>query len=172
MKTASTEPLIGVINAGSSSLKFSIYEGDRPVLAGQVDRIGVHPSASATGPNGEVIAPPDLGTRLPAVPSEVLPAILRWARDRLGDRRLAALGHRVVHGGLHHSRPARVTPELLAELEKLVPLAPLHEPHNLAPIKMAMTLNPELPQVACFDTAFHRTAPEVEQAFGAALLIL
>ena len=88
------------------------------------------------------------------------------ARERLGDRRLAALGHRVVHGGLHHSRPARVTPELLAELEALVPLAPLHEPHNLAPIKMAMTLDPELPQVACFDTAFHRTAPEVEQAFA------
>jgi acetate kinase len=166
MSTASPEPLIGVINAGSSSLKFSIYEGERRVFAGQVDGIGVHPSASATGPNGEVIAPPDLGTRLPAVPSELLPAILRWARDRLGDRRLAALGHRVVHGGLRHSRPACVTPELLAELEKLVPLAPLHEPHNLAPIKMAMTLNPELPQVACFDTAFHRTAPEVEQAFA------
>ena len=96
----------------------------------------------------------------------MLPAILPWARERLGDRRLAALGHRVVHGGLHHSRPARVTPELLAELEALVPLAPLHEPHNLAPIKMAMTLDPELPQVACFDTAFHRTAPEVEQAFA------
>jgi acetate kinase len=91
---------------------------------------------------------------------------LPWAREKLGHRRLAALGHRVVHGGLHHSRPARVTPELLAELEKLVPLAPLHEPHNLAPIKLAITLNPELPQVACFDTAFHRTAPEVEQAFA------
>jgi acetate kinase len=100
------------------------------------------------------------------VPSEVLPAIISWARERFGDRRLAALGHRVVHGGLHHSRPARVTPELLAELEALVPLAPLHEPHNLAPIKMAMTLDPELPQVACFDTAFRRTAPEVEQAFA------
>jgi acetate kinase len=67
---------------------------------------------------------------------------------------------------MHYSRPARVTPALLAELEKLVPLAPLHEPFNLAPIKMAMSLNPELPQVACFDTAFHRTAPEVEQAFA------
>jgi acetate kinase len=166
MSTASPEPLIGVINAGSSSVKFSFYEGDRRILTGQVEGIGAHPSAIATGPNGEVIAPPDLGTRLPAVPSELLPAILRWARDRLGDRRLAALGHRVVHGGLRHSRPACVTPELLAELEKLVPLAPLHEPHNLAPIKMAMTLNPELPQVACFDTAFHRTAPEVEQAFA------
>jgi acetate kinase len=89
-----------------------------------------------------------------------------WAREKLGNRPLAAVGHRVVHGGMHYSRPARVTPELLAELEKLVPLAPLHEPFNLAPIKMAMSLDPELPQVACFDTAFHRTAPEVEQAFA------
>jgi acetate kinase len=166
MNTAATEPLIGVINAGSSSVKFSFYEGERRILGGQVDGIGAHPSASAIGPNGEKLEPPNLGTRAPTVPSEVLPAILPWARERLGDRRLAALGHRVVHGGLHHSRPARVTPELLAELEALVPLAPLHEPHNLAPIKMAMTLNPELPQVACFDTAFHRTAPEVEQAFA------
>jgi acetate kinase len=160
------EPLIGVINAGSSSLKFSVYEGERRLLAGQVDGLGARPSASATGPDGEAIAPPDLGAAPPSTPSEVLPAVLPWTRERLGARRLAALGHRVVHGGLHHSRPARVTPELLAELETLVPLAPLHEPHNLAPIKMAMTINPDLPQLACFDTAFHRTAPEVEQAFA------
>jgi acetate kinase len=166
MTDAATEPLIGVINAGSSSLKFSFYEGEKRLLTGQVDGIGVRPLASATGPDGEVIAPPDLGAEPPSTPSEVLPAVIPWARERLGPRRLAALGHRVVHGGLRHSRPARVTPELLAELEALVPLAPLHEPHNLAPIRMALTLNPDLPQVACFDTAFHRTAPEVEQAFA------
>jgi acetate kinase len=166
MKAEATEPLIGVINAGSSSVKFSFYEGERRVLTGQVDGIGAHASASATGAEGERIDPPDLGEKPPSVPSEVLPAILPWARRRLGDRRLAALGHRVVHGGMRYSTPARVTPELLAELEALVPLAPLHEPHNLAPIKLAMRLNPELPQVACFDTAFHRTAPEVEQAFA------
>jgi acetate kinase len=166
MTAAANEPLIGVINAGSSSLKFSFYEGERRLLTGQVDGLGVRPSASATGPDGEAIAPPDLGAAPPSTPSEVLPAIMPWARERLGARRLAALGHRVVHGGLRHSRPARVTPELLAELEALVPLAPLHEPHNLAPIKMAQSLNPDLLQVACFDTAFHRTAPEVEQAFA------
>ena len=132
------EPLIGVINAGSSSLKFSFYEGEKRLLTGQVDGIGAHPSASATGPDGEALAPARSRCRnRPPSPSEVLPAILPWARERLGERRLAALGHRVVHGGLRHSRPARVTPELLAELEALVPLAPLHEPHNLAPIKMA-----------------------------------
>ena len=166
MTAAASEPLIGVINAGSSSLKFSFYEGERRLLTGQVDGLGVRPSASATGPAGETIAPPDLGATPPSTPSEVLPAIMPWARERLGARQLAALGHRVVHGGLRHSRPARVTPELLAELEALVPLAPLHEPHNLVPIRIAMTLNPDLPQVACFDTAFHRTASEVEQAFA------
>ncbi len=166
MSAANAEPLIGVINAGSSSLKFSFYEGEQRILSGQVDGIGAHPSASATGQNGEKLDPPDLGPKPPTVPSEVLPTILPWARERLGNRRLAALGHRVVHGGMRYSRPARVTPELLAELETLVPLAPLHEPFNLAPIKMAQQLNPGLPQVACFDTAFHRTAPEVEQAFA------
>jgi acetate kinase len=161
-----TEPLIGVINAGSSSLKFSVYESGRRLLTGQVDGIGVRPTVTASGPDGQAIAAPDLGAPPPATPSEVLPMLLPWLRGQLGGKRISALGHRVVHGGLRHSRPARVTPELLAELEALVPLAPLHEPHNLAPIKMALTLNPDLPQVACFDTAFHRTAPEVEQAFA------
>ena len=160
------EPLIGVINAGSSSLKFGFYEGETQLLAGQVDGLGVRPSASAIGPDRRSIRPPDLGANPPSTPSEVLPAIFPWAKELLGSRPLAALGHRVVHGGFRHSRPARVTQELLAELETLVPLAPLHEPHNLAPIRMAMTLNPNLPQVACFDTAFHRTAPDIEQIFA------
>src|ERR1700750_2654043 len=146
MNAEAAEPLIGVINAGSSSVKFSFYEGERRILAGQVDGIGTRPAASAIGPKGEKLAPPDLGTKPPTVPSEVLPAILPWAREKLDNRRLSAVGPRVVHGGLHYSRPARVTPELLAELEKLVPLAPLHEPHNLAPIELAITLNPELPK--------------------------
>ncbi len=164
--SAADEPLIGVINAGSSSLKFSIYEGEKRLLAGNVDGIGVRPIAIATDANGDPIAPPDFARSVPASPSEVLPTILPWARRHLGTRRLTALGHRVVHGGIRHSEPARVTPELLAELEELVPLAPLHEPHNLAPIRTAMEINPELLQVACFDTAFHRTAPELEQAFA------
>src|SRR5262249_50911380 len=127
------------------------------------------PSASATGINGEGIAPPDLGTKPPMVPSEVLPAILPWARERLGDRRLAPLGPPGLPGRPRFSPPGPVTPPMPARPGApgaLAPLAPLHEPHNLAPIKMVMTLNPELPQVACFDTAFHRTAPEIAQAFA------
>jgi acetate kinase len=166
MSASAQEPLVGVVNAGSSSVKFSFYQGEERILSGQVNGIGAHPSARATGPHGEQVAAPDLGPRPPTVPSEVLPAIIPWAKERLGDKRLAALGHRVVHGGMRYSEPARITAELLAELEALVPLAPLHEPYNIAPIKTAMRLNPELPQVACFDTAFHRTAPEVDQAFA------
>jgi acetate kinase len=118
MNAAATEPLIGVINAGSSSVKFSIYGGDRRILAGQVDGIGVRPSASAVGPDGKAIEPPNLGEKPPTLPSEVLPTVLLWIREKIGGRQLSALGHRVVHGGLHHSRPARVTPELLTELER------------------------------------------------------
>ena len=160
------EKLTGVINAGSSSLKFSFYAGERRLLAGQVDGIGAHPKASAVGADGEAVDPPEPGGKPATAPSELLPGLLPWARDRLGGRPLAVLGHRVVHGGLRHSRPAQVTPELLAELEALVPLAPLHEPHNLAPIRTALQVAPDLPQVACFDTAFHRTMPEIEQAFA------
>jgi acetate kinase len=159
------EPLVGVINAGSSSLKFSVYEGETRLLSGQVEGIGVKPAISASGRGGQALSPPAFGDP-PATPSVALRALLPWLHDQLGGRRLAALGHRVVHGGLRHSHPARVTSELLAELEALVPLAPLHEPHNLAPIRMAMQINPELPQIACFDTAYHRTASAVEQAFA------
>src|SRR5215467_14400355 len=99
MTAAASEPLIGVLNAGSSSLKFSFYEGERRLLSGQIDGIGVHPSASATGPDGEKIAPPDLAAASLASPSDALPAIMPWAHGHLGSRQLAALGHRVVHGG-------------------------------------------------------------------------
>ncbi|WP_051249267.1 acetate/propionate family kinase [Inquilinus limosus] len=162
-----TEPaLIGVINAGSSSLKFTFYESDQPILSGQVDGVGVRPSARATGADGAALDPPDLGHTPVTGPAEALPGLIEWAKQKLADRRLAALGHRVVHGGLRYSRPQRVTPALLAELESLIPLAPLHEPHNIAPIRTALALRPDLPQVACFDTAFHRSMPEVAQAFA------
>lgn len=166
MSTAETGRLIGVINAGSSSVKFSFFDGDRAVLTGQVDGIGAHPRAKATGVNGENLAPPDLGSNAPKTPSDVLPTILPWATEQLGKERIEALGHRVVHGGVHYARPVRVTAELLAEMETLIPLAPLHEPFSLAPIKAAMLLHPDLPQVACFDTGFHRSIPEVNQVFA------
>ena len=161
-----TDQLIGVINAGSSSLKFSVYAGDRRLLDGQVDGIGVRPAAKARGADGVALPPPDLGASPPATPADALIAIMPWLNERLGGRRFAALGHRVVHGGPNHAAPCLVTPALLAELDALSPLAPLHQPHNLAPIRAAMARAPDLPQVACFDTAFHRTIPEVSQVFA------
>jgi acetate kinase len=161
-----TDQLIGVINAGSSSLKFSVYAGDERLLDGQVDGIGVRPAAKARGAKGAALPAPELGASPPATPADALVAIMPWLHDRLGGQRFAALGHRVVHGGPNHAAPCLVTPALLAELDTLSPLAPLHQPHNLAPIRAAMQRAPDLPQVACFDTAFHRTIPEVAQVFA------
>ncbi|WP_135465685.1 acetate/propionate family kinase [Crenalkalicoccus roseus] len=158
-------PLVGVVNAGSSSLKFALYEGERRLLSGQVEGIGTRPAARARDAAGAPLDPP-LPDPPPANPAEAAEALLPWLRRHLGGRPLAALGHRVVHGGPRHARPVRVTPALLAELEALVPLAPLHEPHNLAPIRAVLARDPGLAQVACFDTAFHRTMPAVAQAFA------
>jgi acetate kinase len=159
-------PLLGVINAGSSSLKFAVYEGERLLLSGQVDGIGVHPGIRVSAACGRALQPLAIADAMPKSPADVLPLLLPWLRERLDGRPLAALGHRVVHGGAAHARPARVTPELLRELSDLEPLAPLHEPYNLAPMRMALEHAPDLPQVACFDTAFHHTVPEVAQTFA------
>src|SRR5215470_1117229 len=101
--------LVGVLNAGSSSLKFAFYEGKRRILSGQVDGIGVRPSAKANGADGKAIGAPDLGPTPPASPAEVLPILLPWVRQVLPGRRLDGLGHRVVHGGPRHAKPQRVT---------------------------------------------------------------
>src|SRR5260221_11999159 len=111
MKTVAVEPLIGVINAGSSSLKFSFYEGERRILGGEVEGIGAHPAASAAGPDGEAITPPALGTTPPAAPSEVLPAIWRWAGGRLGHRRLPRPGRAHDDGRVQPAAPVALTAE-------------------------------------------------------------
>ena len=161
-----TDPLFGVVNAGSSSLKFSVFEGECRLLDGQVDGIGARPGFRARGASGAALKGPDLERTLPTSPAEALTVLMPWLREVLGGRRLDALGHRVVHGGAVQDKPARVTPALLEELDRLSPLAPLHQPHNLAPIRATLEAMPGLPQVACFDTAFHRTIPEVAQAFA------
>ena len=89
-----------------------------------------------------------------------------FLRAQLGEHQLVAVGHRVVHGGLDYAAPVRLTAEIVDHLEQLVPLAPLHQPHNLKPIRLLLANRPELPQVACFDTAFHRAQPAVAQAFA------
>ena len=161
-----SQPCIGVVNAGSSSVKFAVYAGEEAVLQGQVDGIGVHPKARVSGREGENLPDLELGPTPPATPGEVVAPLLSWVRRHLGHLRIAGVGHRVVHGGTRYTQPICVTPDVLRDLYELVPLAPLHEPHNLAPIKAALDAHADIPQIACFDTSFHRTNPEVAQTFA------
>jgi acetate kinase len=159
-----------ILNAGSSSLKFSVFganAADSAVFRGQIERLDAAPRFIARDPCGTAIAekswPP--GTVLGH--QAAIEFLMSWGRSGFlqGDR-IVAVGHRVVHGGVSFTEPVLVDADVLAALNALVPLAPLHQPHNLAAIA-AMTVHaPDLPQVACFDTSFHRTQPAVAQAFA------
>jgi acetate kinase len=149
-----------VVNAGSSSVKFQLFrvDGDGRLvrqLKGQMDGIGVRPRLRATGIANDTLAdrvyPIDAIADVPAA----MMVTGTWLREELGVAPLA-VGHRVVHGGPNYNRPVLVDHNVVSQLERLTPLAPLHQPHNLAPIKSILANFPALPQVACFDTAFHR----------------
>jgi acetate kinase len=159
-------PLLGVVNAGSSSLKFAVYEEETQVLSGSVDGIGVRPCVQAFGAARQALAVPEVQSASITNPAEALIWLLPWLERQLAGQALAAVGHRVVHGGPRHAKPERVTSDLMQELTALEPLAPLHQPHNLAPIRAALEHAPGLAQVACFDTAFHRSVPEKAQTFA------
>ena len=159
--------VILVLNAGSSSLKFAVYRhrpnGDGPLLSrGQVEGIGTAPRMSARDGGGTVMA----NRRLDGTVRDAHSA-LEWLAGWLGTAhdgaRILGVGHRVVHGGARHAGPAVVTPGLLDELRALVPLAPLHQPYNLAAIETAAARLGGVPQVACFDTSFHRGQPAVAE---------
>ena len=161
-----SEPLILVLNAGSSSLKLAAFVGDRLELRTLVERVNHTPGEPRLrSEDGD-------GRQLPRDTQPVtdrastLRAVLDALATRLPGRPIAAIGHRVVHGGDRFAAPVRVTPEVLSELEALAPLAPLHQPHNLAEIRAALSLLPGIPQVACFDTAFHATMPKHERMLG------
>lgn len=161
---------IVVINAGSSSLKFSLYAMNGAELTleqrGQVEGFASNPCFVASDASGAEIAEhrwPE-GTRLSH--DEAAQHLAGHLHEALGGRPLAGVGHRVVHGGLKHSAPVRINADVLEELERYVPLAPLHQPHNLAPIRWLLHSQPHVPQVACFDTAFHRTNSDLAQMFG------
>ena len=150
-----------VVNAGSSSLKFQVFAtsgsgDDLDCLAkGQVDGVGSRPRLKAEGADKKPLV--DQTYSADKIPD--LPAAIQVAGDWLRSTQkvnLLAVGHRVVHGGPEFDRPVRVTREVVAQLERYVSLAPLHQPNNLAPIRTLLDRRPELPQVACFDTAFHR----------------
>jgi len=153
-------PLVLVLNAGSSSLKFGVYE--RPenaslalVAYGQVEGIGTRPRLSAKDEAGETLIDQDLGADVRDA-NGAFDELAAWLRSHFDREALAAVGHRVVHGGPKFDRPTLVTPEIVRELKELSPLAPLHQPFNLAAIDAVFDRLQGLPQVACFDTAFHR----------------
>jgi acetate kinase len=159
---------IAVVNAGSSSLKFAVYQSARDpllLLRGQIDGIGVKPRARLSDAQGQPLLQEDL-------PEEgfdhasATQTMMRIVAPRLKGRAISAVGHRVVHGGADYSAPLLLNDEIIAKLATFIPLAPLHQPHNLAVIRTIRASHPELPQVACFDTAFHRSQPTLAQAFA------
>ena len=156
-----------VLNAGSSSLKCSVFlDADPPqlLLRSQVDGIPARPRFSAHR-DGQVVGEHTWDT--PLDHRGAVDFVLRWGRSGvLGDTRIGSIGHRVVHGGTTFAAPVRLDVSVITALAALSPLAPLHQPHNLAAITAASELAPAMPQVACFDTAFHRAQPDVAQAFG------
>jgi len=156
-----------VVNAGSSSLKFSVYrraESDSWTLEarGQVEGIGTSPKFSAKDgadkPIGDVALDPTIRDARAA-----LGFVANWLRDRYHGAHVCGVGHRVVHGGAQYSGPTIVTPEVMENLRALIPLAPLHQPYNLSAIEAVWERLPGVPQVVCFDTSFHRGQPAVAQ---------
>ena len=159
---------IAVLNAGSSSLKFSIYAcpGGELTLAvrGQLEGFASTPSLLARDAAGRTLA--ERAWQQPIDHRRALKIVIAFVRAHFSAHRLCAVGHRVVHGGIEYAVPVRVDASVLAKLEALIPLAPLHQGHNLTPIRMLLERMPGLAQIACFDTAFHRSAPWTAQTFA------
>jgi acetate kinase len=158
-----------ILNAGSSSLKFALYQAGsandlRVLHRGVIEEIGRDARfRMLLAPEADNL----LDQTVPAAGHEqALRHLLDWLYTRHPDLSLSAAGHRVVHGGADYIHPVRVDAVVLADLEKLIPLSPLHQPHNLAGIRALARLRPDLPQIACFDTAFHHTLPPRARRFA------
>jgi len=161
-RTAIPDAII-VVNAGSSSIKFSVFlcaaSGIDLALRGQVEGLFSSPTFTVRDASGTIVEQSPAGTAGGPGHAPALDLIIRFLADQ-GERfRAVAVGHRVVHGGLVFTHPVRLDAGVVKQLEELIPLAPLHQTHNLAPIRRFMERMPELPQVACFDTAFHSNQP-------------
>ena len=167
---ASTDAVLA-LNAGSSSLKFALFAraadgGIAALCKGGIEGIGDAPHFIARDARGATLAERRWPDGAAHSHESLLGDLLEWTQDYLGPAALVAVGHRVVHGGCHFTQPVRLTEDVLAALEALTPLAPLHQPHSLAPARAIMALRPGLPQVACFDTAFHHTMPAVATRYA------
>lgn len=159
------EDLLLVLNAGSSSIKFAVYEkgqgGIDEICAGQAEGLASRPIFTAKrGETREEHPLPGPGH------GQAIGYLATWLRQAFPGRSLRAVGHRVVHGGDFYSAPVLITQAVLDRLQSLVPLVPLHQPHNLAPARTLLAMMPKVPQVACFDTAFHQTMPRIERLFA------
>ena len=165
------QDLIVVLNAGSSSLKFTIYvdQGDKPVALydGQIEGLFTQSRLKVKDKAGNVVAEKNWPADAPLDHEGAIEALFSWGREALGGaERITAFGHRVVHGGLCYTKPTLIDDQILSDLEKFNPLAPLHQPHNLAAIRVIRNRRPDMPQVACFDTSFHTSIPAVAQTFA------
>jgi acetate kinase len=156
-----------ILNAGSSSLKFCVYhrirdEDWRLASRGQIEGIGTAPRIVAKDADRRIIVDRGLGDEVHDGDT-ALDSLAAWLRSAYSPAQVLGVGHRVVHGGSHFTGSVRITPEVMVELRQLVPLAPLHQPYNLAAIDAVTHRMPAVPQVACFDTSFHRGQPEVAE---------
>ena len=159
-----------VLNAGSSSIKFSLFlekgGGLEPLLGGLLEGLHTAPRFTAKDAQGGKIGEHAWGEGKRLGHDGAIAHLVEFLAAHRDEHRLVAVGHRVVHGGIEFSEPVRLEAGVVAKLEKFVPLAPLHQPHNLAPIRLVAERLPHVLQVACFDTAFHRAQPELAQAFA------
>jgi acetate kinase len=161
---------IFTLNAGSSSLKFSLWEAEttglRELFRGEIEKIGIAPHLSTREPSGRTVIDKRFdegGAKLSH--EDLLRALFAWlSQQRRGG--FKAIGHRIVHGGATFTTPVRIDDHVMESLSKLAPLAPLHQPHNLSGIRICAALQPRVPQIACFDTAFHRTMDSVARRLG------
>ena len=159
---------IAVFNAGSSSIKFAIFDDDDPdgtLFRGQFENIGVAPHLSIDDGSGEILLEKEWKAK-EVDHGKATTIILESAIGLLGGRSIPAIGHRVVHGGTKFAAPVVINPDVVAELDELTPLAPLHPPHNLAPIRTIARAAPHILQVACFDTAFHQSQADLAQTYA------
>jgi len=161
---------ITVLNAGSSSIKFSVFnvQGSdlRLVYSGLAESIFNKPRFIAKDQSGEVIDEKQWPEGEPLGHAGALDHLVGFLREHTHEYRPIAIGHRVVHGGQAFTQPVHLDSAVVEQLEAFVPLAPLHQPHNLSPIRLLLERVPDLPQVACFDTAFHAGQPKLAQLYA------
>ena len=160
------------LNAGSSSIKFALFASDgdlaTPSVVGQADGLGLNATLKIRDAAGTTLLDAPLAPQGGATSAhrDALAAVLAWLTSHRSDARVGAVGHRIVHGGIDFEQPVLIDDAVQSAIAALQPLAPLHQPHNLAGVQAARAAFGGVPQVACFDTAFHRTQPDINQRFG------